>query len=173
MACFNAWDIGACGCGGGGITCSPCDIPMANLTLTMLAIGPWVNSPGQTLAHPAASGTLTYNSSSGIWCGHTVAQTWSGCIGQIDHTGGLGNYTVYLKWTLACYLGNIVLQSLGYPNSNCTGTGSPTLGNYCTGGIPGYTITSSSCSPFSLISTFPTHGFGLSPAGWLSSLITG
>lgn len=141
MAGWNLWDVGSvaggpCGCCGGThapCSCMPCDIPAANLTLTI------VGDPACAIAcvMPSQVITLTFSGvcSSGSWTG-TLTGTFSG-----------SPQTIYVQ--VICISGLFQLSLSFSP------TYSPTI---CTaGGVLTLTNASSfTCSPFMAQWTGPT-----------------
>jgi hypothetical protein len=82
---------GGCGCcGGGGITCSPCNIPSANLTLS------WVN-----LGSGNGSTTLVFSSSLTQW----ATGCFDGVNAAVTCTGGAIEFQVFYYVVGVCPTG--------------------------------------------------------------------
>jgi hypothetical protein len=67
MACFNAWDIGACGCAVPVVTCQGCPSSAGNLPLAGQAIQVWDHSGGTLLTTLTADGSGNISLSAGTY----------------------------------------------------------------------------------------------------------
>jgi hypothetical protein len=134
---------GASGGGSGTLPCSPCAIPTTNLTVS------WTN-----ILSGNGSDTMVYTGG--------LAPIWqTGC-------SGAGGQNIF---TLQCHLGSLELRVFYFTSGSCPNGGSAFCSNLLSSPQQ-LTLSSSTCSPFSL--TFSCGGacLDLSASGYTSVTVT-
>ncbi len=137
---------GGCGCCGGGpapCSCSPCDIPATNLTVTFVNKGG--SCSGAACQVVGGAYTLTYS-------GTCASGQWLGTFNTIfEFPAGVFTPNTY-SILMTCLSGSIQVTLYAFP----TPLG-PTL--FCTLGSGGAAPTSFTCSPFMLQWAVADPGF--------------
>jgi hypothetical protein len=128
MGCWSKWDIGGCGC---GCATLPCALPASALTL------------GYSLTGGITTGSVTLPySGSCVWNSGCVVATAGPPVGRS------------IRFTIQIVAGVTQYQVERFSDNGC-GTGVYTA-TYKTSGLstPGFTLTSYSCSPLSIVLTW-------------------
>lgn len=166
MACFNSWDIGACGCaaplncGTCCNSCSPYPIPNANLSCT------WSGGSGGTCTPCSGSGTAPpYAGGGGTMTYYPGGYGASAYLGGVFFSGPTWVYQVWqptaisTQVLLSCSGGTykvaiVALNSSGAGNNCCSYVSNYTFNDvtHCPSGSigGGLTITSTTQNPFAI-----------------------
>lgn len=123
MACFNAWDIGACGCAPSGVICSTCTPAGIPTTLSV--------------TDSAGTYTATWNSGTARW---TTSQLCSGTVSPVANCN---------SGTAACRAGTQSGNTIYYYSIICTSANHMTMYRYwyeLTCASPSYQYQPCSCA---------------------------
>lgn len=126
-----------CGCGPPQLPCTPCNLPVSDLILSVGGI----------------SYTFAYHATSSTICGVAVTDWWNVCTGPWTFTGPLGDSTWYIPFTMFCNpnVSDTITSMFGWGGSTpgCTGTFSGIVGCGGSGGSI-IALIDHTCSPLHL-----------------------